>query len=174
MDLNRFFLYKPIADSCIVSSFAMAFAQTRASHDPNYAMAFHNSTIALPSLTLATNVAATFLVLFRILCAFPICVYLTRSCLMSVCQRTPCRREKSRAFRRSRWFCWQFHNRQRWGAVPSPAEGPHRIGRNVLPYVADSALPKCYRVQCLAYIPQHHRAANGAPPTSPPPIGTAC
>ena len=173
MDLNRFFLYKLIADTCIVSSFAMAFAHTRASHDPNYAMAFHNSMIALPSLTLATNVAATFLVLFRILCAFPICVYLMRTCLMSVCQHAPCRREKSGAFRRSRWPRWQFHHRQRRDALPSPAEGPHRIGWNVLPNVADSALPQRFRVQCLARLLQHHRTANGAPPTSPPPIGTA-
>jgi hypothetical protein len=62
----------------------LAFAQVRASHDPSYANAFQNSMIALPCLTLATNVAATFLVLFRILCAFLICAYLTRACLMDM------------------------------------------------------------------------------------------
>ncbi|KAF8483283.1 hypothetical protein DFH94DRAFT_689783 [Russula ochroleuca] len=49
-----------------LSFFAMAFAQARASHESNYATAFQNSLIAMPCLTLATNVAATALVLARI------------------------------------------------------------------------------------------------------------
>ncbi|KAF8496499.1 hypothetical protein F5888DRAFT_391838 [Russula emetica] len=48
------------------SSFAGAFAQSRAYHEPNFAAAFEKTMIALPSLTLATNVAATSLVLSRI------------------------------------------------------------------------------------------------------------
>jgi len=62
----RFCLYKFFADSYIVSSFAGAFAQSRAYHEPNFAAAFEKTMIALPSLTLATNVAATSLVLSRI------------------------------------------------------------------------------------------------------------
>ena len=65
-----FCLYKSFADLCLVSSFAGAFAQSRAYHEPRYATAFEKTMIALPSLTLATNVAATALVLSRILYAF--------------------------------------------------------------------------------------------------------
>ena len=65
--------HKFFADSCIVSSFAGAFAHSRAFHEPKYATVFEKTMIALPSLTLATNVMATSLVLSRILCAFPIC-----------------------------------------------------------------------------------------------------
>ena len=57
----------------IVSSFAGAFAHSRAFHEPKYATVFDNTMIALPSLTLATNIVATSLVLSRILYAFPIC-----------------------------------------------------------------------------------------------------
>jgi hypothetical protein len=53
----------------------MAFAHARAGHDPYYAAAFPKFTIALPSLTLATNVAATSLVLSRVVYFF--------SCLFS-------------------------------------------------------------------------------------------
>ncbi|KAI0301624.1 hypothetical protein B0F90DRAFT_1817086 [Multifurca ochricompacta] len=48
------------------SSFGMAFAQSRASTDPNYLTLFEKSMIVLPCLTLATNVAATTLVLWRV------------------------------------------------------------------------------------------------------------
>jgi len=48
------------------SSFARAFAQSRASHEPKYATAFEETMIALSSLTLATNAVATSLVLSRI------------------------------------------------------------------------------------------------------------
>lgn len=65
--------YKFFADSYIVSSFAGAFAHSRAFHEPKYATAFEKTMIALPSLTLATNVVATCLVLSRILYAFLIC-----------------------------------------------------------------------------------------------------
>jgi hypothetical protein len=75
----------------------MAFAQARASHESNYATAFQNSLIAMPCLTLATNVAATALVLARILCAFLICAGLMRTRLIDMCQRTPYRHEKSGA-----------------------------------------------------------------------------
>jgi hypothetical protein len=50
----------------VVSSFGLAFVQARAGHDPYYAAAFPKYVIALPSLTLATNVAATGLVLSRV------------------------------------------------------------------------------------------------------------
>jgi hypothetical protein len=50
----------------------MAFAQVRALQDPGYATAFQKSMIALPSLTLATNLVATSLILSRVLCVFPI------------------------------------------------------------------------------------------------------
>ncbi|KAH9962979.1 hypothetical protein BC827DRAFT_185806 [Russula dissimulans] len=49
-----------------ISSFGLAFVQARAGHDPYYAAAFPKYVIALPSLTLATNVAATGLVLSRV------------------------------------------------------------------------------------------------------------
>lgn len=71
MDQLRFCLYKFFADSYLVSSFAGAFAHSRSSHEPKYATAFEKIMIALPSLTLATNIAATSLVLSRILYAFP-------------------------------------------------------------------------------------------------------
>jgi len=45
----------------------MAFSQARAFHDPYYRTAFQKFIIALPCLTLATNVAATSLVLSRVL-----------------------------------------------------------------------------------------------------------
>lgn len=48
------------------SSFAGAFAQSRALNDPKYATVFDKTMIALPCLTLATNVVATSLVLSRI------------------------------------------------------------------------------------------------------------
>jgi len=48
------------------SSFGMAFAQVRALRDPSYATAFQKSMIALPSLTLATNLVATSLILSRV------------------------------------------------------------------------------------------------------------
>ncbi|KAI0280213.1 hypothetical protein BGY98DRAFT_350386 [Russula aff. rugulosa BPL654] len=48
------------------SSFAGAFAHSRAFYEPKYATAFEKTMIALPSLTLATNVVATCLVLSRI------------------------------------------------------------------------------------------------------------
>lgn len=73
MDRFRFCPYKFFADSYIVSSFAGAFAHSRAFHEPKYATAFEKTMIALPSLTLATNVVATCLVLSRILYAFLIC-----------------------------------------------------------------------------------------------------
>ena len=55
------------ADLCIVSSFGMAFSQARAFHDKDYGTVFQKFIIALPSLTLATNVVATSLVLSRVL-----------------------------------------------------------------------------------------------------------
>jgi len=48
------------------SSFGLAFVQARAGHDPHYAAQVPKYEIALPSLTLATNVAATALVLSRV------------------------------------------------------------------------------------------------------------
>ena len=44
----------------------MAFSQVRASHDQLYGDVFQKFIIALPCLTLATNVAATSLVLSRV------------------------------------------------------------------------------------------------------------
>jgi cellulose synthase/poly-beta-1,6-N-acetylglucosamine synthase-like glycosyltransferase len=66
----QFCLYEFFADSYIVSSFAGAFAQSRALHEPKYATVFDKTMIALPCLTLATNVVATSLVLSRIMYAF--------------------------------------------------------------------------------------------------------
>ncbi len=65
-DQDCFCLHDFFADSNIVSFFAGAFAQSRVSHEPIYAAAFHKTMIALACLTLATNVAATSLVLSRI------------------------------------------------------------------------------------------------------------
>ncbi|KAI9465744.1 hypothetical protein BJY52DRAFT_1209223 [Lactarius psammicola] len=48
------------------SSFGMAVAQSRVLTDPSYLTAFKNLMIALPSLTLATNVTATGLILWRV------------------------------------------------------------------------------------------------------------
>jgi hypothetical protein len=73
MDRLRFCLDNFFADSYAVSSFARAFAQSRAFNEPKYATAFEKTMIALSSLTLATNFVATSLVLSRILYAFLIC-----------------------------------------------------------------------------------------------------
>lgn len=48
------------------SSFGMAVAQSRVHVDPSYLTAFRKFMIALPSLTLATNVSATALILWRV------------------------------------------------------------------------------------------------------------
>jgi len=72
----RFCFYQFFADFHIVSSFAGAFAHARASYEPKYATAFEKTCIALPSLTLATNVVATSLVLSRIMYAFLLCFVL--------------------------------------------------------------------------------------------------
>ncbi|KAI9509300.1 hypothetical protein F5148DRAFT_1283086 [Russula earlei] len=49
-----------------ISSFGLAYAQVRAGYDPYYAAALQKYMIALPSITLATNVSATLLVLSRV------------------------------------------------------------------------------------------------------------
>jgi hypothetical protein len=65
----------------------MAYAQIRANHDPKYASALRNFIIAQPCLTLATNIAASFLVLSRVLWVSLSCAYLMRPWLIDMCQR---------------------------------------------------------------------------------------
>ena len=60
---------------------------------------------------------------------------------MDVCQRAPCHGEKSGA---SRWS--RLPHRSRWDTVPPLTEDSHRIGRNVLLNMGDSALPRPHRV----------------------------
>ena len=75
---------------------------------------------------------------------------------MDICQRAPYQDEKSGA---SRWH--RLPHRPRRDTVPSLTEDPHRIGWNVLPNMADSALPRRHQIYGHAYIPHHHRPANG-------------
>jgi hypothetical protein len=52
------------------SSFGMAVAHSQVPADPSYLTAFKKFMIAVPSLTLATNITATALILWRVWCVF--------------------------------------------------------------------------------------------------------
>ena len=75
---------------------------------------------------------------------------------MDMCQCASYHGEKSGASRPSR-----LPHRPRWDTVPSLTEDAHRIGWNVLPNMADSALPHHHRIHGLTRIPRHHRPTNG-------------
>jgi len=98
----------------------MAYAQARAEYDPKCAAAFRNFSIALPALTLATNIAASFLVLSRVLCVTTLRAYIMRPWLIDMCQHVAFDDEKGRA---SRQVLFDFG--PRWSTVPSSTEDPH-------------------------------------------------
>jgi hypothetical protein len=58
--------FSTVTDFSLVSFFGMAFAQHHGPHNPKWVAAFMNFMIAVPCLTLAANVVATGLVLWRI------------------------------------------------------------------------------------------------------------